>query len=278
MGQRSPTLSRSSRALTALGSLLDRMPVRMAVNRSYAEPGTLLAPGDELALIPPISGGRRCPRPGDRGAVVVEALADMVGRPSAGAVVAFQGVTREVGRLDYEAYREMAEERIAEILRECIQPSRPGGAAAEHRTARSRSGEPSVIVAVRPRIARKRSPGRARQSTGSRPRRRSGSGRSRATAARAGSRGRRRRRGELRRGSRRNEQWRAEADPPRRGGRGADGRRRSKGADRARARARARVRMARRRLAPSRPEMRPRAMCSASPVSPEYRPPSRPGR
>ena len=40
-----------------LGELLDRMPVAMAVNRDYADPGTSLAAGDELALVPPVSGG-----------------------------------------------------------------------------------------------------------------------------------------------------------------------------------------------------------------------------
>lgn len=41
-----------------LADLLRRMPVRMAVNRDYAAPDAELAPDDELALIPPVSGGR----------------------------------------------------------------------------------------------------------------------------------------------------------------------------------------------------------------------------
>lgn len=40
-----------------LAELLPRLPVRMAVNRDYADPDTRLVPGDELALIPPLSGG-----------------------------------------------------------------------------------------------------------------------------------------------------------------------------------------------------------------------------
>lgn len=43
----------------SLGELLDRLPVQLAVNRDYASRETRLAPGDELALIPPLSGGRR---------------------------------------------------------------------------------------------------------------------------------------------------------------------------------------------------------------------------
>ncbi len=57
-------------------------------------------------------------------------------------------MTREVSRLDYEAYREMAEERIAEILRDCVERHGLEAAAAEHRTGAVALGEASVIVAV----------------------------------------------------------------------------------------------------------------------------------
>ncbi len=133
-----------------LGDLLERIPVRMAVNRDYAEPDTRLAPGDELALVPPVSGGAE-------GAVHVRiteqplsvgSLSSLVSRPEAGAIVSFQGTTREVTRLDYEAYREMAEQRIEEILRECVERHRLAAAAAEHRIGPVLLGESSVIVAV----------------------------------------------------------------------------------------------------------------------------------
>ena len=55
------TVAEAIAALAArpeLDGLLDRMPVAMAVNRDYADPGTPLAAGDELALVPP--GQRRC--------------------------------------------------------------------------------------------------------------------------------------------------------------------------------------------------------------------------
>jgi MoaE-MoaD fusion protein len=141
-----------------LRELLARMPVRMAVNRDYAAAETVLAPEDELALIPPVSGG--APELGDvRTRVPVhvrvtaeplslEALAAAVGDPGAGAVVVFQGVTREVERLDYEAYTEMAHERIEQILRECIAAHGLLAAAAEHRVGSVPLGQPSVIVAV----------------------------------------------------------------------------------------------------------------------------------
>jgi molybdopterin synthase catalytic subunit/molybdopterin converting factor small subunit len=135
-------------ALPALAEALARMPVGMAVNRDYASPETTLGPYDELALIPPISGGAGSHVRVTAEPLSLEALATAVGRPGAGAVVAFQGVTREVSRLEYEAYTEMAEERIAAILAECVERHGLEAAAAEHRTGAVVTGEPSVIVAV----------------------------------------------------------------------------------------------------------------------------------
>jgi molybdopterin synthase catalytic subunit len=78
----------------------------------------------------------------------LEQLAALVGRPGAGAVVTFQGTTRDVERLDYEAYREMAEERIAAILRDAIERHGLEAAAAEHRIGSVPLGEASVVVAA----------------------------------------------------------------------------------------------------------------------------------
>lgn len=137
-------LSRSA----ALGELLQRMPVRMAVNSSYASPETPLGPADELALIPPISGGAGLHARISGEPLSLDGLARSVRRPGAGAVVVFQGVTRDVDHLDYEAYREMAEQRIEAILRDCVKRHGLEAAAAEHRTGAVPQGEASVIVAV----------------------------------------------------------------------------------------------------------------------------------
>jgi MoaE-MoaD fusion protein len=78
----------------------------------------------------------------------VEALARRVARPSAGAIVTFQGTTRDVEELEYEAYREMAEERIAAIVGEAIDRHALEAAAAEHRLGAVPLGEASVLVAA----------------------------------------------------------------------------------------------------------------------------------
>ncbi len=78
----------------------------------------------------------------------LEELCRAVGDPAAGAVVIFQGVTREAPRLDYEAYTEMAYERIERIMRECIAAHHLRAVAVEHRVGSVPLGEPSVIVAV----------------------------------------------------------------------------------------------------------------------------------
>jgi MoaE-MoaD fusion protein len=132
-----------------LAEVLGRLPVRMAVNRDYAAADTRLQEGDELALIPPVSGG------GERAQVQLsaeplslEALVRAVSRPQAGAVVVFEGVTRDVEQLEYEAYETMATERIQLIMDECITRHGLQAATAAHRTGVVPRGEPSVIVAV----------------------------------------------------------------------------------------------------------------------------------
>jgi len=121
-----------------------------AINREYADAGTRIAAGDEVALVPPVSGGagavRRVRVTGEP--LDVAALSAAVRDPRAGAVVLFEGVTREVAELDYEAYEEMAEPRLATIAEEEADRHGLCAVAVEHRTGTVPLGEPSVLVAV----------------------------------------------------------------------------------------------------------------------------------
>jgi molybdopterin converting factor subunit 1 len=147
-----PEGARVRDALESLAGLADGVPLVMAVNREYASEEQVLDPGDELALIPPVSGGH------DLSAVVsarvssrplsLDSVAARVRDPRAGAVVTFSGVTRGVDRLEYEAYAEMAEERMAAIVAEALERHGLCAAAVEHRVGEVPLSEPSVIVAV----------------------------------------------------------------------------------------------------------------------------------
>jgi MoaE-MoaD fusion protein len=121
-----------------------------AINREYADASSRIAPGDEVALVPPVSGGDGAVR---RVRVTAEALdvaavATAVRDPRAGAVVLFEGVTREVDELDYEAYVEMAEPKLAAIAEEEAERHGLCAVAVEHRTGTVPLSEPSVLVAV----------------------------------------------------------------------------------------------------------------------------------
>jgi molybdopterin converting factor subunit 1 len=145
-----PEGARVRDALAALDGLADGLPLVMAVNREYAPEDAPLSPGDELALIPPVSGGETATT---HALVTAEPLSldDLVERvrdPRAGAVVTFCGVTREVERLEYEAYVEMAERKLAEIAAAAVEAHGLCAAAVAHRVGDVPLSEPSVAVAV----------------------------------------------------------------------------------------------------------------------------------
>lgn len=134
--------------LDALGDLVAGIPCVVAVNRQYAGPGTRIHEGDEVALVPPVSGGAGPPVEVGPGAIDIAGLIAAVSDPGAGAVVTFTGVTREVDALEYEAYGEMAVERITAICEETSRTYGLTGIAASHRTGTVPLGEPSVVVAA----------------------------------------------------------------------------------------------------------------------------------
>ncbi|MFM8561548.1 MAG: molybdenum cofactor biosynthesis protein [Solirubrobacterales bacterium] len=119
----------------------------VAVNREYAADESPLAPGDEVALVPPVSGGGPFVAIGPEPVSVDELLA-RVADPRAGAIVTFSGVTREVEALEYEAYEEMARREMEEIVSAAIEAHGLCAAAAAHRTGSVALGEASVVVAA----------------------------------------------------------------------------------------------------------------------------------
>jgi molybdopterin synthase catalytic subunit len=125
----------------------------VAVNHEQARDDRSLADGDEVALLPPVAGGAGRPavlaRPLSLDAVLAE-----VGGAEAGAVVTFTGQVRrhsqgrDVVRIEYEAYGEMAERRMAEIVAE-VERAFPGARCAmHHRVGSLAVGEIAVIIAV----------------------------------------------------------------------------------------------------------------------------------
>jgi molybdopterin converting factor subunit 1 len=122
-----------------------------AVNRKYAPADTQLEEGDEVALIPPVSGGafRLTGEPIDPSAVIAE-----VADERAGGIATFIGTVRGESRgrvvryLEYEAYGGMAEDVMAELADELKRTYDLSEVAITHRTGRVEIGELSVVIAV----------------------------------------------------------------------------------------------------------------------------------
>ena len=135
----------------ALGLGAEPAGLLYAVNRAYAERETELSEGDEVALIPPVSGGafRLTEGPVNLTAVVVAVVDER-----AGAIATFLGTVRAQSRgrdviaLEYEAYMEMAEDVMAQIATEATERYDLCKVAITHRLGRVEVGETSVAIAV----------------------------------------------------------------------------------------------------------------------------------
>jgi len=122
----------------------------LAVNQEFTDPAATLRDGDEVALLPPVSGGAPLIEV-QRNAIDVESVVDAVHRLDAGAVVLFLGTVRAdpgVKALDYEVYRTMALRKMAEIAERAKGKFGALEVAIVHRLGRIRVGRPSVAIAV----------------------------------------------------------------------------------------------------------------------------------
>jgi molybdopterin synthase catalytic subunit len=145
-----PAGARVRDALREVAWLTGDLRVVMAVNREYADADQPLAAEDELALIPPVSGGSvgQIHARVSHSPLSLDRLAELVRDARAGAVVTFLGVTRDVPALEYEAYVEMAEAKLSEICAAAVKRHGLCAAAAEHRIGTVPLSEASVIVAA----------------------------------------------------------------------------------------------------------------------------------
>ena len=133
--------------------------VAYALNGQYAGPDDAVSDGDEVAILPPVSGGADSDDSAAYVLVTPDAIdaADIAGRvatDSDGAVVVFHGITRDnnMGRkvieLEYEAYSPMAEDTMREIIAEMQARWDVGAVAVAHRTGTVAIGAMSMCLAV----------------------------------------------------------------------------------------------------------------------------------
>jgi molybdopterin converting factor subunit 1 len=149
--------------LPALKNLLPS--VALAVNQQYAAPDTVLGPDDEVALLPPVSGG--APSAEDekltigqgrarivRERIDSEAVVSALKRGEDGAALVFEGTVRNQTRgrrtlyLDYEAYEPMALQQMESLVVQALQQFQIRDVAIVHRLGRLEIGETSVLIAV----------------------------------------------------------------------------------------------------------------------------------
>lgn len=135
---------------------LDRMRnvLMVMVNQSYASPDAELGDGDEVAFIPPVSGGSTFVYRVQEPAIDVREVEAMVVDPGAGAIVTFSGTVRDNGRgqsvslLEYEAYAPAAERMMAQVGEEIVSRWPVIKVAMVHRIGALTVGEVSVVIAI----------------------------------------------------------------------------------------------------------------------------------
>ncbi|HSS95473.1 MAG TPA: molybdenum cofactor biosynthesis protein MoaE [Terriglobales bacterium] len=126
----------------------------MSVNEEYAGPDVQLKNGDEVALLPPVSGGAdlRCAIVREK--IDTQKIVDEIKQPEDGAVVVFEGIVRNNTRgrrtlyLDYEAYESMALKQMQTLADQSLIDFKIRSAVIIHRLGKMEIGETSVLIVV----------------------------------------------------------------------------------------------------------------------------------
>ena len=150
-----------SHYMHAIPSLKLLMPsVAVSVNQEYVGPKTQLKDGDEIAFLPPVSGGSQARQARPLHAAIVHEIIDTqsllagIRQPEDGACVTFEGVVRNNSRgrrtlyLDYEAYEPMALKQLEELGEHALANFEIRDVAIVHRLGRLEIGETSVLIVV----------------------------------------------------------------------------------------------------------------------------------
>lgn len=143
--------------------------IAVSINAVYATANGVLHEGDEVGLLPPVSGGSGSPPPGNSGEIEddssiltaltrnpieVQKLVAVSRQGEDGAVVIFEGIVRNNSRgrktlhLDYEAYEEMADRQMFELARQARANFGVRSVILIHRLGRLQVGETSVLIVV----------------------------------------------------------------------------------------------------------------------------------
>ena len=138
--------------------------IAISINRDYASSDSVLHDGDEVALLPPVSGGtgddQRVTFNGEfrctliHHAIDVQEFSEKIKRPSDGAIATFEGIVRDNSRgrktlyLEYEAYEAMALKQMGGLACEAVRQFSVRDVAMVHRLGRLKVGETSVLIVV----------------------------------------------------------------------------------------------------------------------------------
>lgn len=157
-------LSHYERRLSAAKGIFNSIAI--SVNQEYAGPEMKLKSGDEVALLPPVSGGAAETQGPDqsgknnaralitREPIDTAALLEKMKRPDDGAAIVFEGIVRNNTRgrrtlfLDYEAYEEMAVKEMESLIARALDQFQVRDAVIIHRLGRIEIGETSVLIVV----------------------------------------------------------------------------------------------------------------------------------